>query len=118
TCALPICLGLLGRGRPDTTSAEERLASAGRLKERLFLPALAIPAVAVLGTLVLKNLVVAGHPLIDPKQATLVSLALGVLVALAIALPMLRPPLLAPLQEGRRLIDTIGWAALLPQALA
>jgi uncharacterized membrane protein len=74
--------------------------------------------VAVLGSLVLKDIAVAGHPLIDPRQATLVSLALGVLVGLAIALPMLRPPLLAPLQEGRRLMDTVGWAALLPQALA
>nr|MBA2466778.1 DUF979 family protein [Sphingomonas sp.] len=30
----------------------------------------------------------------------------------------LRPPPLAPLQEGRRLIDAIGWAAVLPQMLA
>ena len=30
----------------------------------------------------------------------------------------LRPPLLAPLQEGRRLMDTVGWAAILPQMLA
>ena len=29
-----------------------------------------------------------------------------------------RPPALAPSQEGRRLIDTIGWAAVLPQMLA
>ena len=30
----------------------------------------------------------------------------------------LKPPLLAPLEEGRRLADTIGWAAILPQMLA
>ena len=30
----------------------------------------------------------------------------------------LRPPAAAPLQEGRRLIDAIGWAAVLPQMLA
>ena len=30
----------------------------------------------------------------------------------------LRPPAIAPLQEGRRLIDAIGWAAVLPQMLA
>ncbi|WP_155647727.1 5-oxoproline transporter, DUF979 family subunit, partial [Erythrobacter donghaensis] len=30
----------------------------------------------------------------------------------------LRPPLMAPAQEGRRLIDSIGWAAILPQMLA
>jgi uncharacterized membrane protein len=30
----------------------------------------------------------------------------------------LRPPLLAPLQEGRRLVSQIGWAIILPQMLA
>ena len=30
----------------------------------------------------------------------------------------LKPPLLAPLQEGRRLIDAVGWAVILPQMLA
>jgi uncharacterized membrane protein len=30
----------------------------------------------------------------------------------------LRPSVTAPLQEGRRLIDSIGWAAVLPQMLA
>ena len=30
----------------------------------------------------------------------------------------LRPAALAPVQEGRRLIDAIGWAAVLPQMLA
>ena len=63
-------------------------------------------------------MVVGGQPLIDPKNATLVSLGLGALAALAVAVPMLRPPVLAPLQEGRRLMDTVGWAALLPQMLA
>ena len=57
-------------------------------------------------------------PLIDPKQATLISLALARVVAAGVALILLRQPLLAPLQEGRRLMDTVGWAALLPQMLA
>ena len=38
--------------------------------------------------------------------------------AIAVAMPMLRAPPLAPLQEGRKLMDTVGWAALLPQTLA
>jgi uncharacterized membrane protein len=41
-----------------------------------------------------------------------------VLIALAICYAWLRPPLLAPLQEGRRLMDSVGWAAVLPQMLA
>jgi uncharacterized membrane protein len=31
---------------------------------------------------------------------------------------MFRQPAIAPLQEGRRLMDLVGWAALLPQMLA
>src|SRR5205809_181641 len=41
-----------------------------------------------------------------------------VLVALAACYAWLRPPVLAPLQEGRRLMDSVGWAAVLPQMLA
>jgi len=47
-----------------------------------------------------------------------VLLGIGVLLALATIFAWLRPPALAPLQEGRRLIDAIGWAAVLPQMLA
>ena len=31
---------------------------------------------------------------------------------------MLRPPASAPLLEARRLLDSVGWAAVLPQSLA
>src|SRR2546423_14714001 len=31
---------------------------------------------------------------------------------------MLRPPLFAPIREARRLLDAVGWAAVLPQMLA
>lgn len=110
--------GLVGRSNPPTTSPEERRDSAVRRGNWLFVPALIIPLTAILGTLFLKTAMLNGHLLIDPKQVTLISLALGILIALAVSLAWLRPPLLAPLQEGRRLVDTIGWAAVLPQMLA
>jgi len=56
--------------------------------------------------------------LLDPAHATLVALALAVLVALALGYALLRVPLLAPLREGRRLMEAVGWAAVLPQILA
>jgi uncharacterized membrane protein len=105
--------GLLGRGQPQTTGEDERRLSAERHGNRLFLPALIIPAAALAGTLLLKD-----SGLIDPKQVTLISLGLGVLIGLAVCHLWLRPPLLAPLQEGRRLMDSVGWAAVLPQMLA
>ena len=116
--ALIAGFGGLGQGRPATTSPEERQANALRLGDRLFLPALIVPAVSVAGSLTLKSLSIAGHPLVAAKDATLVSLAIGVIAAVAVAMHMLRAPPLAPLQEGRKLMDTVGWAALLPQTLA
>ena len=108
--------GGLGLGLPATTGPEERRESALRLGNRLFVPALAIPMTALTGTFLFKRPELAG--LVDPKQATLVSLIFGVFVALAIAMPMLRAKPITPLQEGRRLLDTVGWAAVLPQMLA
>jgi uncharacterized membrane protein len=73
--------------------------------------------VALGGTLLAKQ-TSWGALLIDPSQATLVSLILGALIAVSVALTWLRPPLLAPFQEARRLLDAVGWAAILPQMLA
>jgi len=104
---------LMHKGAAATTTPQERQASAARRGNALFLPALIVPATALLGTLFLKN-----SGLVDPKQATLVFLALGAMIALIVCHVWLRPPPLAPIEEGRRLIDTIGWAAVLPQMLA
>lgn len=110
--------GALGRGEPASTSPVERQALAARFGDRLFIPAVVLPVVVVIGVLALKPLSIGGHPLLDPKQATLASLGIAALVAVATALVLLRQPLASPLQEGRRLADMLGWAALLPQLLA
>jgi uncharacterized membrane protein len=110
--------GLLGRGAPATTSPDERRALAERFGNRLFVPALVLPAVIALGVVVVKPLTLGGHPIMDPKQATLISLGVAAVLGVATALAMLRQPLLSPFQEGRRIVDTVGWAVLLPQMLA
>lgn len=106
-------LGGLGRGQ-GSTSAEDRAVAAQRHGNRLFLLALVIPAVALAGTLLFKHL----PALVDGKQATLVSLALGVLIALALGMAVLRTTPVVAMQEGRRLVDAVGWAGILPQMLA
>jgi uncharacterized membrane protein len=108
----------MGPSSPATTTVQERQASATVRGNRLFLPALAIPAIALFGTLILKHVDLGGGPLIDPAQATPISLTLGIVVALTGAMIWLRPPIVVPLQEARRLLDSIGWAAILPQMLA
>jgi uncharacterized membrane protein len=110
--------GLMGIGRPATTTPEQRVESARRRGNAIFLPALIIPAVAVAGTLYLKSVHIGSIPLIDPKWVTVISLALGAIFALLAAMIWLKPPVLGPLQESRRIVDTIGWAVILPQMLA
>jgi uncharacterized membrane protein len=110
--------GFLGRSAPPTTTDEERQDLSDRLGNRLFLPALIIPATALIGTLVYNYTPLGQLGLIEPKRETYVFLCLGALLALLVLYLWLRPPALAPLQEGRRLIDAIGWAAVLPQMLA
>jgi uncharacterized membrane protein len=110
--------GFIGRSHPPTTSDAEREAFSERLGNRLFLPALIIPAVALVGTLLYTYTPLKETGLFEAKRETYVLLGAGVLTALAAIFVWLRPPALAPLQEGRRLIDAIGWAAVLPQMLA
>jgi len=109
---------LIGRSHPPTTSDEERERWSARLGNRLFLPALIIPLTALVGTLAYNYTPIGGLGWIEPKRETYLFLALGVIIALATIFVWLKPPAIAPLQEGRRLMDAIGWAAVLPQMLA
>ena len=107
-------LGAPGKGQAATTTIAERLASVSRHGNRLFLPALIMPGVALAGTFIFPLL----PGLVDPKQVTLISLGLGALIATSVLMLWLRPPLVAPMQEGRRLAEGVGWAMILPQLLA
>ena len=111
-------LGILGQGKPVPVDVGQRRAGAARFGNGLFLPALIIPAVALAGTLLLKNASLGGMPLVDAKQVTVISLGLGAVIALVVAMAWLRPAWETPLEEGRRLVDTVGWAIVLPQLLA
>ena len=97
---------------------EARAASALRLGHRLFGPALLIPLITMLVALFGPKLTLAGHPLLGDGSPTLIGLALASVVAAIAALLVTRTsPAHAP-SEGRRLLDTMGWAALLPLVLA
>jgi len=108
----------LGHSQDPEVPATERAASAARFGDRLFGVALVIPAGALAGSLLLSKVVIFGVPLIEPANVTLVSLGLSVLIALAVAMKVLGAPARAALVEGRRLMDSVGWAAVLPQMLA
>lgn len=88
------------------------------LGNRLLVPVLLIPLGALAGTLGLARVHLAGQPLLPPAQATLVSLGLACALALVVALAITRERLPTAIGEGRRLLDAIGWAVLLPSLLA
>ena len=116
----------LGLGKPKTTTPQERQARSERHGDWLFAAALIVPAVTFVLSLVLTlpkftggaAPMLFGQPLLGADLPTVVALAVGIVIALVVAMLWLRPAPLTPFQEGRRLVDSIGWAAILPQALA
>jgi uncharacterized membrane protein len=110
-------LKLIGRGAPATGEAE-RSAEGERFGNALFLPILIVLVIAVAGTLLYLYTPLFETGLFEKNRETFVLLCAGVLVALGAIFAWLKPPPLAPLQEGRRLIDAVGWAVVLPMMLA
>lgn len=111
--------GGLRTGRYAESTTDEKHAEAARLGNRLFLPALLIPLLTVAGTLAGKHLVFAGQPLFDTANtATLTALAVACLIALAAGCTLTRQSPGVAIEQSRRLVDAIGWAALLPLLLA
>ncbi|GAB1343977.1 DUF979 domain-containing protein [Gemmatimonas sp.] len=108
----------LGQGTRESVSVADRLSSALRHRNRLFVPVLVVPVATFLGSVLLKDFTVAGQPLVDPKQVTQIALGLATVLGLGTGVAMLRPPVSAPIVEARRLMDSVGWAAVLPQSLA
>jgi uncharacterized membrane protein len=102
----------------EDNSAAQRLDSAIALGHKLLVPALLIPLVTLLVALFGAYLAVGDHRLFATAQMTLTGLALACVIALFAAARVARAPLHAGLGEGRRLLDAIGWAALLPLLLA
>ncbi|HEX8588886.1 DUF979 domain-containing protein [Pseudomonas sp.] len=110
--------GGVGFGRHENLNDQARRASAGRLKNKLFIPALAIPLVTVIGAVLLKNIKFGDVFLLDPANSTFVSLGIGSLVALALACWLTRDTPVQAMRESRRLTEALGWALVLPQMLA
>ena len=82
---------------------EERQARAGQLGNRLLWPILLVPAVAIAGSLVI---------------GSQLALGIGCLGGLAAALWVTKDAPVAPVAEGGRLLEMLGWTLILPQSLA
>ncbi|HEY3537480.1 MAG TPA: DUF979 domain-containing protein [Trinickia sp.] len=110
-------IGGVTRAKPQMRPEEARRASAIRLGNKLFMPALTIPLVTVIGTLLAPKLVFGGVALIDPKNATLASFGIGCVIALIFACALTRDSVGQSVKEARRLVDALSWAVVLPQLL-
>ena len=95
----------MGHGDYHETSKEEKNTAAQQLGNRLLIPVLAVGVI----TLILAA---------TTKLGALVSFGIASIVAIVIALAITRGAPLQTFHEGRRLIDAIGWAAILSQLLA
>lgn len=116
--ALALLSPRMERAAPVEAPRAEREESARRLGHRLFGPALLVPLVTVAVALGGERLALGEWRLFDGASLTLVGLSVASLVALVAAMRVTSAPRGAPLAEGKRLLDTIGWAALLPMLLA
>ncbi len=106
------------RSAEQRPTREERTAEAARLRNKLFWPALLVPATAVAGTLLLGRIHFGDLALVEARQVTLIALGLGSLLAIGVALRTTGAKLHAPAVEGGRLLQAVGWALILPQMLA
>ena len=116
--ALAVVSPRMKRGQLVEREAAAREADARRLGHRLFGPAVLIPLVTLVVAVFGARIAFGGVRLFDPVRMTLTGLALACVVALIAALRVTRAKPVAGLVEGRRLLDTLGWAALLPLTLA
>lgn len=116
--ALIAGFGGVSLGRYGTLPKEERAANASRLGHWLFIPALTIPVVTIIGATLLKDVQVGAMPLLDPKHLTIVSLGCASIVAVAAACWLTRSTPVQGMREWRRLTDAVGWAVVLPHMLA
>ncbi|VBB09808.1 Hypothetical protein LUCI_5106 [Lucifera butyrica] len=105
-------------GKYDESTQKEREEHSRKLGNWLFMPALLIPVITVIGTIGLKDFTFAGLQLLDKANITLVSLGVACVIALLTAMGLTKEKGLQPIKESRRLIDAIGWATVLPQMLA
>jgi uncharacterized membrane protein len=97
--------GLMGIGSYGHSDEKFRMESAKSLKNSMFIPALIIPVVTILWS-----------KLTD--SSALIGLGISALLALIVAIVITKGTVQQSVHEGRRLIDTIGWAAILSQFLA
>ncbi|CCQ11809.1 FIG001614: Membrane protein [Pseudoalteromonas luteoviolacea B = ATCC 29581] len=110
--------GLVSMGSYQTTSQQEKESYANKYGNKLFVPAVLIPIVTVFCTILLNDIHLGSIYLFDQQHITLGALTLACAIALVVGWKITGGTPLLAMSESRRLVDSIGWAAILPQMLA
>ncbi len=108
-------LGRVGIGTYNESTQEQQAVHASRLKNKIFLPVIAIPLVTFAFALAFR---IAGFESSSVNRAALIGLGVGGVVAMVLALRITGSTTRTMFQEGRRINDAIGSLSLLPQLLA
>jgi uncharacterized membrane protein len=103
--------GKVGRGSVETDRAKQA-EHARRLKDRIFIPVMAIPIMTFAFALVFRWFGM------DANRGALVGLGFGGLAAMIVCLKLTRSGARTLMNEGRRLNEAMGAVNILPQLLA
>ncbi|QIY80704.1 DUF979 domain-containing protein [Chromobacterium violaceum] len=116
--ALLAGLGRLAPGSHGKLSPERLRDSMEKLGNRIFLPSLLLPLLTIALSLLARRLPASVAAWLEPANLTLLALGLACLASTALACRLTRETPLQAVRETRRLLDSVGWAFLLPQVLA
>lgn len=113
-------LKLLDNAKHDETEEEKRFSAkqAERFGNKLFIPALIVPVVALAGYFLIPYIKINGEFLMEPKNKTLIALCIGIFIAFIVGSLAFRTHPHKSTKGATRTMNLIGWAAILPQTLA
>ena len=104
--------GRIRRGNYDENTPAEQTEHAGRMRNRIFIPVLAIPLITFCFAIIFRLLG------LDVNRGALVGLGFGGVAGMAAGLALTRGSARQMMNEGRRLNDAMGSVSILPQLLA
>lgn len=111
-------IGKVTKSKEEEPDPVEREGHAERLKNKIFIPAILIPLLTIVGTLTLGKIKFGSVQLVNPENVTLIALGLATIIAFVAAQRITRAKAVVPVNEGSRLLQAVGWAVILPQMLA
>jgi len=111
-------IGKVTKSKEEESDPDVREGHAERLRNKIFLPAILIPVLTIVGTLTLGKIKFGSIQLVNPENVTLIALGLATIIAFIAAQLITKAKAAVPINEGSRLLQAVGWAVILPQMLA